>query len=63
MATDLVCGMEVEPEKAAATSDYKGQKYYFCAQGCKEKFDADPGKYLPEPQPPKRGLWARMFKS
>ncbi|TET13505.1 MAG: YHS domain-containing protein, partial [Dehalococcoidia bacterium] len=30
----------------AATSEYKGKTYYFCAPGCKKAFDADPEKYL-----------------
>ena len=46
MAKDLVCGMDVDEKKAAATSEYKGQKYYFCALGCKKAFDAEPEKYL-----------------
>jgi YHS domain-containing protein len=46
MAIDPVCGMKVDEKKAAATSDYKGQKYYFCALGCKKAFDQDPEKYL-----------------
>jgi YHS domain-containing protein len=46
MAKDPVCGMNVEETKAAATSSYKGQTYYFCAKVCKESFDKDPEKYL-----------------
>jgi Cu+-exporting ATPase len=46
MAKDPVCQMDVEPKHAAAQSQYQGQTYYFCAAGCKAKFDADPGKYL-----------------
>ncbi len=45
-AKDLICGMDVEPEKAAATSLYQGQTYYFCAPECKKAFDADPSKYV-----------------
>jgi YHS domain-containing protein len=48
MAIDPVCKMKVEESKAAATSDYKGRKYYFCAVGCKKAFDPDPEKYLAE---------------
>jgi YHS domain-containing protein len=44
--TDPVCKMQIDSEKAAATSEYKGQKIYFCAPGCKAKFDSDPEKYL-----------------
>lgn len=46
MAIDPVCKMEVEESKAAATSEYQGKKYYFCAAGCKKVFDQDPEKYL-----------------
>jgi Cu+-exporting ATPase len=46
MAKDPVCQMDVEPKQAAAQSQYQGQTYYFCAAGCKAKFDADPGRYL-----------------
>jgi YHS domain-containing protein len=38
--------MEVDPPKAAAQSKYQGQTYYFCAVGCKTKFDRDPDRYL-----------------
>ena len=46
MAVDPVCTMDVEPAKAAAQSSYKGQTYYFCAVGCKQKFDREPETYL-----------------
>ena len=46
MAIDPVCKMEVGEGTAAATSDYKGEKYYFCAVGCKKAFDQNPEKYL-----------------
>jgi YHS domain-containing protein len=44
--TDPVCKMQIESEKAPATSQYKGQTIYFCAPACKAKFDSDPEKYL-----------------
>lgn len=43
---DPVCKMTIDSEKASATSDYKGQTIYFCAQACKTKFERDPEKYL-----------------
>jgi Cu+-exporting ATPase len=46
MQKDPVCGMDVEEASAAATSTYKGKKYYFCAKGCKERFDQSPEKYI-----------------
>src|SRR5882724_3759819 len=47
---DPVCGMEVQPDSAAASETYAGQTYYFCCKGCAAKFRADPAKYLaPKP--------------
>ena len=46
MAIDPVCKMEVDEKTAKWTSEYKGQKYYFCAPGCKTSFDKEPEKYL-----------------
>ena len=43
---DLVCGMDIEPETAAGTSEYSGQTYYFCSPSCKRSFDKEPEKYL-----------------
>ncbi len=43
---DPVCGMDVNPETAAATSIYDGTTYYFCAPRCKKAFDANPTMYL-----------------
>ncbi len=46
MARDPVCGMEVDENKAAAKSEYRGKTYYFCAAECKKEFDQAPEKYL-----------------
>jgi Cu+-exporting ATPase len=43
---DPVCKMTIDSEKAAATSEYKGQTIHFCARGCKAKFDQAPQKYV-----------------
>lgn len=45
LAKDPVCGMDVDEEKAAATSEYKGKTYHFCCNACKAAFDKDPEKY------------------
>jgi YHS domain-containing protein len=50
---DPVCGMEVRPGKTEIVSVYKGHKYWFCADGCRKAFEADPEKYL-KPKPGKR---------
>ena len=46
MSIDPICKMEVDEKSAAATSEYKGKTYYFCAPGCKTAFDKEPEKYL-----------------
>ncbi|MBI1744889.1 YHS domain-containing protein [Candidatus Acetothermia bacterium] len=43
---DRVCGMMIDQDKAAATAQYKGKTYYFCAQGCKKQFEKEPEKYV-----------------
>ena len=49
---DVVCGMTIDPAKAAGSSVYEGETYYFCGKGCKTRFDADPARYLhPAPAP------------
>ncbi|MFO8013641.1 MAG: FAD-dependent oxidoreductase [Phycisphaerae bacterium] len=37
MKTDPVCRMQV-PEDEACTAEYEGETYYFCSQGCRDKF-------------------------
>ncbi|HLY61380.1 MAG TPA: heavy metal translocating P-type ATPase [Terriglobia bacterium] len=54
---DPVCGMSVDPARAAATYEHEGRKYYFCNPRCQEKFRANPQKYLAGP-PPAAGLHA-----
>lgn len=46
MAIDPVCGMKVDPHTAKHRHDHRGRTYYFCNPRCKEKFIAEPAKYL-----------------
>ena len=39
LVKDPVCGMRLSPKTAAAAAKYNGQTYYFCASGCREKFE------------------------
>jgi len=45
MTKDPVCGKQVDENKAPATSSYQGNKYSFCGQDCKNKFDQQPQQY------------------
>jgi Cu+-exporting ATPase len=50
---DPVCGMSVDPATNERRFDHDGKSYYFCCQGCLDKFSAAPEDYLsgrkPEP--------------
>lgn len=45
MATDPICGMEINPLTAFASRQHMGQEFYFCSRTCVEMFDKDPLKY------------------
>ena len=51
---DPVCGMDVVPGQApGGSADHAGKTYWFCSQGCREKFVADPKRYVaPSPTKP-----------
>ncbi len=44
-AVDPVCGMSVSIRPEARTRDFGDETYYFCSEGCRTKFDADPWYY------------------
>jgi putative ABC transport system ATP-binding protein len=45
MATDPVCGMAVEKEKAVV-AEWKGRTFYFCSRGCRNEFFEDPESFM-----------------
>jgi Cu+-exporting ATPase len=49
-AIDPVCGMSVEPAAAAAFCVHDGQPYYFCCVSCRDRFQANPNRYLEQSQ-------------
>ena len=46
LVKDPVCGMMVDPARAAAALELDNHKYSFCALNCFAKFRADPERYL-----------------
>ena len=44
-AVDPVCGMKVDPSSARNKIDHDGKTFYFCSEGCRTKFEAEPAKY------------------
>lgn len=43
--TDPVCGMTFWVEKTAASVQYEGRTYHFCAHACHKQFQENPDKY------------------
>ena len=50
---DPVCGMVVSHLTAPAACEFKGKTYYFCSDTCRDKFEANPDKYI--------GKWPRSL--
>jgi xanthine dehydrogenase accessory factor len=44
-ATDPVCGMEVVAVETSLHADVDGIRFYFCSEGCRNAFLADPQRY------------------
>lgn len=77
LVKDPVCGMEVDPDTAAASFEHEAVTYYFCSESCRQAFAADPAKYLvgaaeppaaepaaaPAPQAPPRKRWWEFWKA
>jgi len=45
-AKDPVCGMTVDRTKSAWRSEAGGRTFVFCGAGCKQRFDAEPERFL-----------------
>lgn len=46
---DPVCGMSVDPPKAAAKRTHEGKDYFFCSVRCAERFKQEPARFLAAP--------------
>ncbi|MHB8468132.1 MAG: permease [Acidimicrobiales bacterium] len=49
LALDPVCGMQVRTADAPASAIHHGQRYWFCSDRCRERFEADPARYVMAP--------------
>jgi Cu+-exporting ATPase len=43
---DPVCGMKVDPRTSEHRHEHDGETWYFCCEGCREKFAAEPERFL-----------------
>lgn len=59
---DPVCGMEVEPDKTELVSEFNGHFYWFCAEGCRKAFEANPEKYLKHKHAKEKGWFGRYLE-
>jgi YHS domain-containing protein len=59
--TDPVCGMAVDPRMSDLAATIGGKTYYFCAEGCRQSFEAAPQKYLDGGTKKKKGWWGRYL--
>jgi Cu+-exporting ATPase len=46
LARDPVCGMDVDPHTARHRAEHAGRTYHFCSARCRERFLAEPERYL-----------------
>jgi YHS domain-containing protein len=66
MASDLVCGMNVEIEEAKARNlmaEHKGRTFYFCSEECRSQFEANPEQFLGTQSTSVKGSAKRETKS
>ena len=57
LVKDPVCGMDVNPATSKHRFTHGGQLFHFCSARCREKFAAEPARYLtaqPDTPPPAR---------
>ena len=45
VAIDPVCGKELRPTEVFAVVRYEDQRYSFCGDACRHKFELDPARY------------------
>jgi uncharacterized membrane protein YraQ (UPF0718 family)/YHS domain-containing protein len=45
-ARDAVCGMTVDRHAGKPTIVHGGRTYYFCSESCKQRFEAEPERYV-----------------
>ncbi|MEO8034246.1 MAG: YHS domain-containing protein, partial [Acidobacteriota bacterium] len=48
---DPICGMDVDPGKAAGSAERDGKTYWFCSKGCQKKFEAGAESAAPVAKP------------
>src|SRR5579871_2806719 len=60
-AKDPVCGMSVDPATAKHKAEHGATTYYFCSARCRERFAAEPARFLASPEPPPKSAPAGVI--
>jgi YHS domain-containing protein len=47
-ATDPVCGMTIDPNRAAGSRQRGGRTLHFCSDNCLDRFDSRPDAFAPQ---------------
>ncbi len=62
LVKDPVCGMSVDPATAKHKAEHGAATYSFCSARCRERFAADPARFLATPEPsPKSAPLAAIY--
>lgn len=61
-AIDPVCGMPMNPATARINAVVEGQRYYFCAEGCRKAFVENPKKFLDPECARSKSWWGRYIQ-
>ncbi len=56
LAKDPVCGMSVDPAAARHKAEHDGVTFFFCSGRCREKFVAEPARFMAAPAHAPAGL-------
>jgi YHS domain-containing protein len=59
--TDPVCGLKVDPDRSGFSTVYKKHSYYFCSQGCFDRFMQDRGRFGQTAPRGLKGIWSRYI--
>lgn len=58
---DPVCRMTLNSTSNRIAANMDGETYFFCAQACKDRFLANPEKYIGNSKSKRKGFWRRYL--
>ena len=58
---DPVCGQKVDPDHSGFSTVHNKHFFYFCSQGCFDRFMQDRGRFEKQGRQGIRGIWSRYL--